>query len=353
MIDLSSYPELLVTCISGRPQVIQNALRWSAISKDFYELINSSGFFLALTGFKSSQECFKDRYFEWRKACVTSMENCPDVLYSPHVARSGRYLALNNGSSSSVSVFTADGETFLTEYDFTGIIFQLSLEDSMLYVVEKGDAKCHLLGFDLLNLSKKAVLYIPLDRYVHGPLCFGKSDILYVVNSFGTSQPYSINRTSSFNFGAVGEVTKGLLQYFPNGSDFIELSRNTSVIDLSDVIIKDETFIRTKIACDIAENIPMNVKMWFKNACFSKDRLFIAYNVPDVGLKIYAYDLQIKEMYEVLTLPIMEENPDFRSRFLCVDETIYYLRMELLDGKPQGHLASMQFRDLKCSNYVI
>ncbi len=344
MIDWAPYPELLVKCISG-PKVIEDVLRLSAVSKVFYELINSSGFFLALAGFKSSQKCFKDHYIEWRKHFVIKAESLPGILYGDawvshkgvelfpfdkwsQVARSDRYLALYDGTSN-ISVFTPDRETLLMSYEFTGNILQLSMDESKLYVVESGAYSRRLVGFDLESLSKEPFLERSLSFYVPVPVYFGKNDIIYVINSFGSAYVYAINLASTFTFEAVGEVTQGLLQYFPNGERFIELSRNGAVINLSDVIIEEELFKRKEIACDIAENIPMNVKIWFTNACFSKDRLFIAYNVPDVGLKIYAYDLQIKEMYEVLSLPIMEENPDFRSRFLCVDETIYYLRMEI------------------------
>lgn len=208
MNSLNFQPELVAKCILNTTprSTIKNAMDLSTTSTLFHRIINSETFFKGLVDLveanhfllKGNWSCFKDRYFELRGACLFKTDDFPGAIFgdalvseegvevfsffhdicnfklnevsefnqivipenlrippkptsqdSPFVARSEKYLAINDKTDSSVYIYTPDGSECLNRLDLSGEIYQLTIIDNMLYVLESGGRFYSLIVYNL------------------------------------------------------------------------------------------------------------------------------------------------------------------------------------------------------------
>lgn len=388
--------------VKNSNQNVKNVVHLCAVSKVFHSIINSEEFFKVLVLLAGSghllpfltngQSCFKNRYFELRGLMVSETEKSSGAMlgyalasvegvelfsfskeirhfklekdpmskaivipenirsdfngrtqHMPIVVRSKEYLAIHEGLDRCVYVCTLNEEKW-TRYDLSGKVCQMHMDGNQLFIVEGGGRFYNLTVLDL-ELESNQPITLELNGACSLPF-FGKDYIVYIQQTYYHLQPFALPLSSlkepeidlqALPWQAGQEVT-GILNYFPYGNDFIEVSFDEDV-KVAKINISDEGFLREVLASEITKDISETT---ISDIYYHDERLFITYDLPE-GTKIFSYDLLTKKICEVLLIPKHTENTAFKPRFLCAAEKVYHLSMEQFEEGFRSHLTSITY----------
>jgi hypothetical protein len=384
MINLDLPRELVAKCILDRDlnETVSNAVVLSLTSKVMQTFINSIEFFEAYAHMKGAGHflpklnqtlsSFKDRCFELRGLCFCKNETFSGAMFgdalinggdvelfsfdkgisslilkenetlnsivipehmqvdpreyyriSPLVARSEKYLAVNDRSNSCVYIFTSDGKECLSKYEVKGVISQIAIHGNQLFVVEK-DAPDSIVKVFYLKLTHDYSMHA-FDSDFPISICFGKEYWAYSVSNQCMSRTI-INSYSGYEC-FLGGSSKGSCYLFSRGNDFIEVVlRDGLVCDIVKISFTEDCMQQTMIAEGI--EIPVDFKGLRADVCLHDDRLVVAYEYGN-QTRFFSYDLVLEKMGELTSVALLRGGHPFKARFFCVAQNIYYLIMHM------------------------
>lgn len=398
-----SFPsEIVARCVFLPEQTLKNVALWSATTKVFHEVINSEAFFKVLVVLGGSgdllpyltgkHQCFKGRYTELRGLCLKKMEMLSGAIYgdafanvggielvsilneirlcklekdaiaelitipdyiqqgqyqgTPYTFRTKDYFAIHDGIETCVYVCTLNGGKW-AKFDLHGKVCQIHIDGNQLFVVRGGDRYYCLVVSNLELDPNQNYIAIELEGAYEMPVYFGREHLLYLEQTYRHIQPFALAlsglRGPDVNQQALswqaGQEVFNVLKYFPYDNGFIEVSYQEALF-ITKIEISVDGFTREVISKDIKVDMA-NIS----DIGFHEDRLFIA--LKNSGTKIFSYDLLTKQLNEVLVIPAHVENTDFKSRFLCAAEKVYYLSMEMGkwggDVEVKSHLTTLTY----------
>jgi hypothetical protein len=244
---------------------------------------------------------------------------------SPLVARSEKYLAVNDRSNSCVYIFTPNGKECLSKYEVNGVIAQIALQGDRLYIVEIRELYTDIIMF---NLEQPKETPSSLTTYFSDTpiqICFGKEYLIYSKTSQGKSQvvacPSLLKNVCKREY--VGTLSKGYSYLFSRGSDFIEVTfRESLVCDIANISLIENRLKKTIITEGI--EIPVEFQGRRADVCLHEDRLVVAFEY-DGKTKFFTYDIVLEKTGKLTSVDLIGGGLPFKPRFLCVAQDIYYL----------------------------
>lgn len=408
--SLGIETKLIVQCLYNQAAhtTVKSTIILSRTCHLFHTIINSEAFFncfiyikiprLSSHTFKEiqSKTSFKDRYFNLRKCSDTSCQTGPGIgfgmaltqdngikfitvsdkdisfrlnnellskkIHIPetrqrnlcqecsHAAHSKDFLVFVRKFDAAIYVYTADGSTRLGIYEPDAAIIQLTIENNLLYVVEKNgglcdmSAPCFLVIYNLnLPEQKKPLHTLSLGTVMRGrrsspPVCIGKKHLIYW--DVSSPDPRLCIHSKSYLDSCSFLISKKLASdwtarhyIFPRGDDFIQVicrnQREGAILDISTITLREKEIQIAPIAKDILLFKSVSCKE-LRDISYSMDRLFFAYELLS-ELNFYSYDMITGQLTHLLSSCELPTDLSFEPRFLAAGSNVSFLMMTRSD----------------------